>query len=400
MPTRPLARFKVLDFSQAWAAPIASMMMGDLGADIAKIEPPEIGDHVRKWTRPDLHGMSPYFISANRNKRGMVIDLKIPEGQALALELADKADVLLENFRPRTMDRLGLGYDVVSARNPGIVYCSVSGYGAGGPYSQRAAYDLLIQGEGGLISVTGQEDGTLAKVGVPIIDAMSANIAAFTILAALLGREQSGKGQHLDVSMLEVASTTMSTLLVDYAISGRKAKPMGTGNQILAPYQAFPTATIPIVLGVLTEGHWKLFCDLIGRPDLLGDDRFRTAPVRIANREALNAVLFPILKQKSAKEWIEVMSGIGLACGFVNDVETLSTHVQHEARGFFQEFDEGGVKVRVPGMPWKVEPSAEAPTPPPHKGEHTREILQDWLGMSDASITRLIENGVIRTADA
>jgi crotonobetainyl-CoA:carnitine CoA-transferase CaiB-like acyl-CoA transferase len=385
---------RVIDFSQAWAGPIASMMMGDLGADICKIEPPGIGDHVRKWTRPDLYGKSPYYLSANRNKRGMVIDLKTEAGRELALELADKADVLLENFRPGTMDKLGLGYDVIAKRNPSIIYCSVSGYGSTGPYAQRAAYDLLVQGESGLLSVTGQPNGERAKVGVPVVDAMSANVAAFTILAALIGRSKDGLGRRLDMSMLEVASTAMSTLVADFELSGHLARPMGTGNQLLAPYQVFATATLPIVLGVLTEVHWKFFCDVIKRPDLLSDPRFGTAPVRVTNRDALNEQINPILKSRPAKEWIEIFGKEGLACGFVNDVESLVDHPQHTDRSFFQTFQTEGYDYRIPGTPWRVGEMA-APTPPPEMGEHTVELLKDWLGMDDAAIGEFERAGVI-----
>jgi len=392
---KPLQKYRIIDFSQAWAAPIASMMMADLGADVVKIEPPGIGDHVRKWTRPDLKNESPYFLSANRNKRGIVIDLKTDAGRKLALDLADRADVLLENFRPGVMKRLGLDYDVVSARNPKIVYCSVSGYGASGPYAKRAAYDLLIQGESGLLGVTGQPDGTLAKVGVPVIDAMSANVAAFTILAALIGREQTGNGQHLDMSMLEVATTTLSTLITDYELSGHTARPMGTGNQLLAPYQVYRTSTLPIVLGVLTENHWRLFCKIIERPELLEDKRFATAPVRVENRDALNEAIAPILLTKTAEHWIGLFSETGLACGFVNDVESVIAHSQHQSRNFFSTFKASEKHYRVPGAPWRVEPFDTNHTPPPRLGEHTRVVLKDWLGMADKDVDALSKSGIV-----
>lgn len=397
---RPLEGYRVIDFSQAWAGPIASMMMGDLGADVVKIEPPVTGDHVRKWTRDDLNQKSPYFLSANRNKRGIVVDLKTDRGQRLALDLAEKADVLLENFRPRTMDRLGLGYDVVRERNPSIIYCSVSGYGATGPYADRAAYDLLIQGESGLLSVTGQPDGELAKVGVPVVDAMSANVAGFTILAALIGRSKDGLGRHLDMSMLEVASTALSTLVADFELSGKRAKPMGTGNQLLAPYQVYETATLPIVLGVLTEAHWRFFCDIIGIRELEQDSRFKTAPARVANRDALNETIVPLLRQRSGEEWIEIFGAKGLACGFVNQVDQLLTHPQHAARDFFHHFSTGGREFRIPGAPWRFGPDRTDPTPPPELGEHTRVVLKDWLALGDEEVRDLEQAGIVSTLAA
>lgn len=392
-----LSRFKVLDFTQAWAGPIATMMLADLGADVAKIEPPGIGDHVRKWTRPDLNGLSPYYLAANRNKKSIVIDLKRPEGVELALRLSEKADALVENFRPGTMDRLGVGYDAVSKRNPSIVYCSVSGYGASGPYADRAAYDLLVQGEGGLLSVTGQEDGTLAKIGVPIGDIMSANIAAFSIVSALLGREQTGKGAYIDISMLETVSMTMSLLLVDYALTGKKARPLGTANPLLAPYQVYSTATIPIVIGVLTEVHWKAFCEAIGRMDLFADERFKIAALRIANRAELNNYLFPVLVSRPAEEWIKLFSACGLACGSVNDVETLLSHPQHQARNFFQSFTEGEAGYTLPGPPWRITQEEQRAAAPPKQGEHTARILEDWLGISAGELSRLDNASIVAT---
>lgn len=394
----PLKKYRIVDFTQAWAGPVGSMMLADLGAEVVKIEPPDVGDHVRMWTRNDLHGLSPYFLSANRNKRSVVIDLKDPEGVALALELCSRADAVMENFRPGVMDRLGLGYETIRARNPGVVYCAMSGYGASGPYASRAAYDLLIQGEGGLMSVTGQPDGTMAKVGVPVVDVMAGMIAGFSVLGALVGRDDTGTGQKIDLSMLEVSSIAMATLLADYNLSGKKAKPMGSGNQLLAPYQAFPTKTTPIVLGVLTEEHWKLFCEKIGLAHLVDDPRFATSPQRVEHREELNAIIVPLLKERTADEWIEFGTAAGLACGHVNDVEALARHPQHLAREFFQTWNVAGHDVRVPGPAWRVEPArtAEEALPPPLLGEHTAEVLREWLNLPDQEIARLAASRVVR----
>lgn len=396
--SQPLGNFTILDFSQAWAAPIASMMMADLGADVVKVEAPVLGDQVRQWTRTDLNGLSPYYLAANRNKRSIVIDLKRPEGRALALDLSAKADVLLENFRPGVMDRMGLSYAQVQQRNERIVYCSVSGYGADGPLSGRAAYDLMIQAEAGLLSVTGQEEGPLVKLGVPIADVMSANIAAFTILGALLGRERSGKGQHLDISMLEVATTTMAYLLVDYELSGKKAKPMGSANQLLAPYQVYETRTTPMVIGVLSELHWLAFCKAIEKADLAKDSRFSVAALRVANLAALNAIIIPVFRERAAQEWQPIFEGAGIACGFVNDVQAVLSHPQHLSRGFFDQLEVAGRQFRLPGAPWKLE-GRSLPVRPPHHGEQTAEVLGEWLGMSASGIDQLFRSGVVATND-
>jgi len=399
---RPLEKYKIVDFTQAWAGPVGSMMLADLGAEVVKIEPPGVGDHVRAWTRPDLDGQSPYFISANRNKRSIAIDLKQPAGLEVALALCDRADAVMENFRPGVMDRLGLGYEVLRARNPGLVYCAMSGYGSKGPYASRAAYDLLIQGEGGLLSVTGQADGELAKVGVPVIDVMSGMVSGFSVLGALVGRDQTGIGQKVDLSMLEVSSLAMATLLVDYDRSGKVAKPMGTGNQLLAPYQVYPTATTPIVLGVLSEGHWKILCDALGLQELWRDPRFRTGPLRVESRDALNDVLYPVFRSRSAEDWVTLGTEQGLACGHVNDVQALHAHPQHAAREFFQEYELAGKRARIPGAPWRVEPlrAGDEALPPPNLGEHSTEILREWLSLSDDRIAELLKCGAVHVEAA
>lgn len=394
MTRQALENYSVLDFSQAWAAPIASMMMADLGAEVVKVESPKIGDQVRAWTRADLNGLSPYYLAANRNKRSIVIDLKTEEGRKLALDLSSKVDVVLENFRPGTMDRLGLAYEDVLKVNPDVVYCSVSGYGASGPLANRAAYDLLIQGEAGVLSVTGTERGEIVKPGVPFADVMSATVAAYTILAALLSRQHTGKGQKLDISMLEVTSMTMAYLMVDYQLSGKKAKPLGSANQLLAPYEVYHTSTSPIVIGVLSEVHWRSFCDAIGLPELFADKRFSYAYLRVANREALNEIIIPVLKQLPAEQWVSIFEEAGIACGNVKDVETLLTHPQHKERKFFETIEVDGRTVTLPGRPWNIEPRT-APTRPPHHGEHTREVLGDWLKIEKSEIERLLKAGVI-----
>jgi len=392
----PLQNVKVVSFGQAVAGPYGGMMLADMGADVVKVEPPGIGDHVRKWSRADLRGHSPHFLSANRNKRSIVLDLKKRPGVDLALDLIRKADVVIENFTPGTMASLGLGYAEARAANARIIYSSVSGYGQDGPYAGRSAYDLIIQGEGGLISLTGTEDGQMAKVGVPVLDVMTAMVSAYSIVCALIERASSGSGRYLDISMLEVATSVMSYNLIDYAVSGKMSKPLGTRHPILAPYQVYPTATHPITVGILAEPHWASFCDLIGRDDLRTNPDYAVAPQRVVNLAALNRELLPIFAGKPAAYWSREFHRRGLVCGDVNDVAGLLRHPQLEARGYFQAFDLGGdAKVDIPGMPWRLAGTDQPKRRPPALGEHTGEILAEWLGMDDAAIAQARRQGAL-----
>ncbi|MFO1188603.1 MAG: CoA transferase [Alphaproteobacteria bacterium] len=392
----PLENVKVVSFGQAVAGPYGGMMLADMGADVVKIEPPGIGDHVRKWSRADLHGHSPHFLSSNRNKRSIVIDLKKKAGVDLALDLIRRADVLIENFTPGTMASLGLGYPETSAVNPRLIYSSVSGYGQNGPYSDRSAYDLIIQGEGGLISLTGTEDGQMAKVGVPVLDVMTAMVSAYSIVCALIERGGTGAGRYLDISMLEVATSVMSYNLIDYAVSGKMSKPLGTRHPILAPYQVYPTATNPITVGVLAEPHWASFCELIGREDLRDNPDYVVSQQRVVNLAALNRELMPIFASKPAEYWSREFRRRGLVCGDVNDVAGLLKHPQLKAREYFQTFDlGGGTTVDIPGMPWRFAGANQPKHRPPELGEHTNQILADWLGMNETAIAEARRLGAL-----
>jgi len=397
---QPLAKYRILSFGQAWAAPFGDMMMADMGADVIKVEPPGIGDHVRKWTRSDLKGLSPHLMAVNRNKRGIVIDLRTPEGKEVALRLIGEADAVIENFSPGTMAKLGLDYESLKERFPRLVYCSVSGFGNTGPYAQRPAYDMIIQGEGGFISVTGTEDGQVAKLGVPGLDVMTAMVAAYSTVCALLERDATGKGRYLDIAMLETAAAAQGFNLISYSFTGEMPRPMGTAHPLLAPYQVYSTRGTPISIGILTDVHWREFCEhVIDRPELGNDPRFATAMQRIDNRPALNDLLQPIFLTQDAPYWLERLNARGLVCGAVNDLAALLNHPQLQARKFYYHWPTPVGDVAVPGMPWRTDNRGEpVARMPPGLGEHTDEILGDWLGMGPDEIDRLKKAGAITGA--
>lgn len=381
----PLAGVRVLAFEHAWAAPYGTMMLADMGADVAKVEEPGCGDHVRAWTRNDLHGLSPHFLAVNRNKRSITLDLKDPEGLATARRLAARADVVVENFSPGTLERLGLGYGELSRDHPALVYCSVSGFGAAGPYRDRRAYDLLVQAEGGLISVTGEGPEQLAKVGVPVVDIMAAMVAAFSVVSALRESEASGRGRHIDVAMLDVAASVMAFNVFSTAISGEVPVPMGTAHPLLAPYEVYTTATGPAVIAILTESHWATFCEVIGHPELATTPEFATAPMRVEHRERLNERLRPILRGWEQEKLVETLAAHGLAAARVNDVTALMAHPQLGYREFFSRWRVAGHELVAPGAPWRaVADQSHRPLPdrlPAERpGQHQHEVLRDWLG--------------------
>lgn len=392
----PLEGFKVLSLAHAWAAPYGAMMLADMGADVVMIEVPGSGDHCRGWTRTDLKGISPHFVSVNRNKRSIQIDLRTDAGRELALELATQADAVFENFAPGKLAKYGLDHSGVVKVNADVVYCSVSGYGAAGPYSDRRAYDLLLQAEGGIMSVTGGVDGEYAKVGVAIADVTAAMIAAFSVVCGLIDKTRHGRGGQIDISMLEVATSLMSFNIVDYAISSKIAKPLGTEHPLLAPYRAFETKTHPIVICTLTDRHWEAFRKIVKRPEL-DDTRFSTAPLRVDHREPLNKILFEVFAEHDQDYWIEKLNAVGLACGRLRNVEELIEHPQHIERDFFEQHTVHGVDVVIPGKPWAYGEARVAPStsPPDLPGMHGREVLADWLGMGPDAVRELVTSGAL-----
>jgi len=396
--SKPLEKVKVLDLTQAWAGPIGSMLLSDFGAEIIKVEPPEIGDHVRAWNPPGCGGESPHFLAANRNKKSLTLNLKTPEGKEIFLQLARDMDVIMENFRPGVMEKFGLHYEAIRPLNPRVIYCSVSGFGQTGPSRNDAAYDLIVQGMGGAMSVTGEEGGRPLKPGIAQGDIMGALGATIAILAALMGRTQTGQGCYIDVSLLDIQVMAMGHQIVNYLISGNIAKPLGTSHPILTPYETLATQTFPINIAANTPGHWADLCHTLGLSGFIDDERFKNIEVRIQHRKQLILLLEQALQNKPGEEWIALLKAKGIPCGPINDVSMTVREPQVLHRDMIIEVENRKLgQVRIPGMPLRVcgMTGKDPVTPPPLLGEHNEEILCGRLGFSREELKKLQEKGII-----
>lgn len=393
----PLEDVTVLDLSHALAGPHCSTLLADFGARVIKLESPGAGDIARAWGVPLPGGENSYFVGLHRNKQGISIDLKKPEGKALFYRLAEKADVLLENFRPGALEKLGLGYEAVKARNPGIVYCSVSGFGQDGPYRDRAALDLVVQAESGMISVTGEEGGRGSRCGVSVADLTAGMYAALGIVLALRVKDRTGEGQRVDVSMLEGQMSLLNVMISAYLADGEIPVPMGTAYKALAPYQTFRTQSRDLALAVGSQKLWKIFCPVIGRPDLTDDPRFATNAARNANRAALIDILQNVLLTRSYEQWEPVFLEAGIPFGAINDVGQLLAHPQIKARGALVAMDHPRAgPVRMVGVPVRLSRTPGAVrTPSPAYGEHTAQALRELLGMGEDEIQALMDAHVV-----
>jgi crotonobetainyl-CoA:carnitine CoA-transferase CaiB-like acyl-CoA transferase len=380
----------VLDLSHALAGPFASTMLGDYGAEIIKIEPLD-GEIARHWGPPFYGDEAAYFVNLNRNKRSLALDLKHPEGQAIFFRLLESADVVLENLRVGTVARLGIDYERARARNPRIVYCSVSGFGQDGPYRDRAALDLVVQAESGMISITGEPGGRGVRAGVSIADITAGMYAAFAIMIALHARTTTGRGQFIDVSMLEGQLGILSGMIGAYVADRIVPGPLGTAYGALLPYQTFATRTRDIAIGVGSDKLWRAFCPLVGLAPLADDPRFVTNAARNANRPALIAALREAFLAKSYEEWESILQPAGIPIGAINTIDQVVAHPQVRARGAIVEcthpvagaVETVGPPVRLSDTPGSIR------RPAPLLGEHSEEVLRARLGFSDQEIARL-----------
>jgi crotonobetainyl-CoA:carnitine CoA-transferase CaiB-like acyl-CoA transferase len=393
----PLEDVTVLDLSHALAGPFCSTMLADFGASVIKLEPAGSGDIARSWGPPLPGGETSYFVSLHRNKKGIEVDLKHPRGKALFFRLVERSDVVLENYRVGALARLGLGYETAAARNPGIIYCSVSGFGQDGPYRDRAALDLILQAESGMISVTGEPGGHGVRCGVSIADLTAGMYAAFGIMLALRVKEKTGRGQAIDVSMLEGQLSLLGTMIGGYLADREVPVPMGTAYKALLPYQTFRTKTRDLALAVGSEKLWKVFCPAIGRPELADDPRYRTNADRAKNRAALIPMLQDVFLTKSYEEWEPVLLAAGIPMGGINSIAQVVEHPQVAARGALVEMDHPRAgKVRMVGAPVRLSATpGSVRTPAPMLGEHTDEVLRDLLGLGDDEIASLRAGGAL-----
>ena len=371
----PLAGIRVLDLSQALSGPYATMMLADAGADVIKVEPPDGGDHVRSWLQGKA-SVSPYVIAANRTKRSVAIDLKRPEGKKLALDIAARSDVVVENFRPGVVARLGVGYDDVRAVNPRVVYCSVSGFGQTGKLSHKAAYDLIASGYGGTMSVTGDDGGRYVRPGVPTSDLLAAMTAAYSIVLALATRERTGEGCYLDIALLDGQVFAMAHHLLAYQVTGVVPGLHGSAHPQVAPYQTFRTATTDINVAVLTDKQWLAFCDVLDRRAWLSDARYSSPGLRNNHRPELERDIEAVLTTLPASAWLERFEAAGIPCGPINTCAELIDDEHLHDRGMYLELDHPVAgKLTLPSAPWRGPGVMESWTPPPELGAHTDEVL-------------------------
>jgi crotonobetainyl-CoA:carnitine CoA-transferase CaiB-like acyl-CoA transferase len=387
----------VIDVSHALAGPFASTMLADFGATVIKIEPPGSGDIARQWGPPFYGGESAYFVNLNRNKQSVEIDLKHPKGRDLFFQLLDRADVVLENLRVGTVQKLGIDYDHARARQPGIIYCSVSGFGQDGPYRDRAALDLIVQAESGMISVTGEAGGRGVRCGISIADITAGMFAAFGIMTALHARGRTGRGQFIDVSMLESQLSILSGVIGTYLADKIVPEPLGTAYAALLPYQTFRTRTRDIAIGVGSDKLWRTFCPLLGLDALSADPRYVTNAARHANRASLVDTLQEAFLTKTYEEWEALLMPHGIPMGAINTIDHVVDHPQVAARGAIVRCEHPVAKtVRVVAPPLRMsETPGTVRTPAPLLGEHTVTVLRERLGVSDDDLAALRRAGVI-----
>jgi crotonobetainyl-CoA:carnitine CoA-transferase CaiB-like acyl-CoA transferase len=404
MANAPLHGIRVLDLSRILAGPLATQMLADLGADVIKIERPGSGDDTRGWGPPFLKDRagrdtrdSTYFACCNRGKRSVTVNLANPRGQQLVRELAARCDVLVENYKVGDLARFALDYAALRETHPGLVYCSITGYGQTGPYATRPGYDPIAQAIGGLMSVTGDPDGEPQRVGVAVVDVLTATHAVIAILAALRHRDATGAGQHVDLALLDVQMASMINVAQAYLSAGVVGRRQGNEHPSVVPSQAFACADGMIMLAAANDVQFDRLCKALGAPALVRDERFRTNEARVRNRDALNAQLGPLFRQRSTAHWSTVMVEAGLPCGPVNDVAKAFADPQVQARGMRIEMQwEDGATLPLLGSPLRLSATpVHYQRPPPRLGEHTDAVLGEVLGLDAEAVAGLREAQVV-----
>ncbi|GAB4505758.1 MAG: CaiB/BaiF CoA-transferase family protein [Anaerolineales bacterium] len=391
-----LSDIRILDFSRVLAGPYCTMLLADFGAQVIKVESLS-GDDTRQWGPPWLDGESAYYLSVNRNKRSIALDLKHPKGLEIARRLANKADVLIENFKVGGMAKFGLDYESLCQTNPGIIYCSITGYGQNGPHAALSGYDFIIQAEGGVMSITGPEEGPPYKVGVAIVDVTAGMYASHAILVALHHREKTGQGQYIDVALFDAQLGWLVNVAQNYLVSGEAPKRYGNAHANIVPYEVFQTADGYLALGVGNDRQYKLLCEVAHRPDLWDDQRFQTNPGRVTHRRELIPLWQAVFRTRPTAAWIASLNELGIPAGPINDIPAALSHPQTEARQMVQEVKrEGGQNIRLVGPVARLSHTpARISSPPPRLGEHTREILEGELGLAPQEIEALLREKAV-----
>jgi len=402
MPGQPanemlLGDVRVLDLSRILAGPYCTMILGDLGAEVIKVERPETGDDTRTWGPPFAGGESAYYLCCNRNKKSITIDLKDTRGSELVKELAKVSDVLVENFTPGLMKRFGLDYESLREHNPRLVYCSISAYGQDGPYRDRPGYDMVLSAIGGLMWITGPEGGEPCKVGVAITDVLTGVYASSAIMAALVRRGRTGRGQYIDCSLLDVQVAALANIASNYLVADKEAQRWGTAHESIIPYQVFRAADRPIAIAVANQKLWESFCRTIGKQEWIKDPRFESNAKRVENRVELVARVAEVVAQKSCDEWIELFVDAAIPCGPVNNMQRLFDDPQVLHRKMVVDVPHETIgTLRLTGVPIKYsETPGAVRLPPPLLGQHTDEILTGVLGYSKQHVESLRQQGAV-----
>lgn len=390
---QPLLRgVRVLDLSRVLAGPYCTMMLGDLGADIIKIEAPKVGDDTRQWGPPFAPGgESAYFLCVNRNKRSMTLNLRSKQGIQILKDLIRQSDILVENFRVDTLEKWGLSYAILQELKPGLIYCSITGYGYTGPYRHLPGYDFIIQAQGGVMSITGPEQGEPYKVGVAIADITAGLFACNAILAALFDHQRTGKGQRIDISLLDAQLAWLANVASNYLISGEKPRRYGNAHPNIVPYQTFKASDGYFALAVGNDGQWKQFCERAGKVDWAEDERFKTNANRVKNRDVLIPMLEELFLRNESSYWLSISEAAGVPCGPINSIDLLMDDPQVLARQMVIEVPHPSAgSIQLIASPLKIPTAAvEVRLPPPMLGEHTEQILRDLLGYDRATVEDL-----------
>jgi crotonobetainyl-CoA:carnitine CoA-transferase CaiB-like acyl-CoA transferase len=393
---QPLSGVRVLDLTRVLAGPFCSMILADMGAEVIKIEEPGKGDDTRSWP-PFVAGEATYFMSVNRNKKSVTLNLKAPAARKILTDLVKMSDVVLENFRPGTMEKLGLGYAALSALNKKLVYCAVSGFGESGPEGGRAGYDLVVQAESGLMDITGFPDGPPVKMGTSIADLVAGMSAAHGVTLALLARTKTKRGQKVEIGMLDAMAALLTYQAGIYWGTGRQPMRRGNEHPSIVPYEAFKAADAYLTLGVANNSLWERCCTAMERPDLVKDPRFATESARVENRATLVPLLNEILGARSADEWMKRLEAAGVPAGRIRTVPEVCESEHLKARGMIQalEHPKAG-RITVMGVPIKLHGTpGEVKTPPPTLGQHTDQVLRSLLKLKPAQVAKLHAEGVL-----
>ncbi len=397
----PLSHVRVLELSRVLAGPWAAQTLADLGADVIKVERPGAGDDTRAWGPPWAGDQSAYFLSTNRGKRSITIDFENPEGQELVRKLAAEADVVIENFKVGGLVKYGLDYESLKAVNPRLVYCSITGFGQDGPYAKRAGYDFMIQGMGGLMSITGLPDGEPGagpvKVGVAVTDIFTGLYATIGVLGALNHRDRTGEGQWVNLALLDVQVAVLANQAMNCLVGGTPPQRLGNAHPNIVPYQAFPTQDGYIILAVGNDGQFAKFCQVVGRPDLAADERYATNPARVAHRKELVPIIEELLTQRASRDWLDALEAVGVPCGPINDLTQVFADPHVQARRIHQDLPHPNLGT-VPTVASPIRYSAtpiEHEVAPPTLGQHTDAVLGEALGLCAADIAALRDKGVI-----